>query len=69
MNLFMRFRVLYVLVNGYGIALAVTMIVSILGADALETLLTFWLGGAVATIAIPVLERMQLPAIHTRRSE
>ena len=52
----MRFRVLYVLCHGYGLALAIAAMASFLGASALASVLVFWFGGALLCLALPVPE-------------
>ena len=69
----MRFRVLYVLCNGYGLALAIAAMTSLLGATPLAAFLTFWFGGALLCLAVPLLEqglprrkRVRVPARQYR---
>ena len=52
----MRFRVLYVLCHGYGLALAIAVLTSLLGAGALAAVLVFWFGGAALCLLLPALE-------------
>ena len=51
----MRFRVLTVLSQGYGLALAIAAMTALSGAGALASLLTFWFGGAALCLMLPFL--------------
>ena len=64
----MRFRVLYVLCHGYGLELAIAAMASLLGACVLASVLVFWLGGALLSLTLPVLEEFPLAFVLSARS-
>lgn len=51
----MSFRVLSVLTEGYGLGLAIAVLATLWGAGPLASVLIFWLGGAVLSLALPLL--------------